>query len=71
LQKGCGRSTEPEFARFLKIGLGSASEVQYQLLLSRDLNYINNLQFQRLDKDISEVKRMLTGLIQRIMGALK
>jgi four helix bundle protein len=66
IAEGCGRNTKTEFARFLQIALGSACEVQYQLLLSRDLGYTNGLEFQQLDGEISEVKRMLTGLIQKL-----
>ena len=66
IAEGCGRNTKTEFARFLQIALGSACEVQYQLLLSRDLCYIDSLEFQQLDNEISEVKRMLTGLIRKL-----
>jgi four helix bundle protein len=40
IAEGCGRETERELARFLSMAAGSASEVEYQLLLARDLNYI-------------------------------
>ncbi len=37
IAEGCGRQGPPEFARFLHIAMGSASEVEYQLLFARDL----------------------------------
>jgi four helix bundle protein len=40
LAEGCGRGGEAEFARFVQIAMGSASEVEYQLLLARDLGYL-------------------------------
>ncbi len=40
IAEGCGRKTETEFARFLQIAMGSASEVQYDLLLARDLGFL-------------------------------
>jgi len=39
-QKGCARSTDADFARFLDIAIGSASEVECQLLLAQDLEYL-------------------------------
>ena len=38
--EGCGRSTNNELARFIDIATGSASEVEYQLLLAKDLGYL-------------------------------
>ena len=66
IAEGCGRSTEAEFARFLQIAMGSASEVQYDLLLARDLGFLNNSESHQLENDVIEVKRMLTALIQKL-----
>ena len=40
IAEGCGRYGNKELARFVQIALGSASELEYQILLSRDLGYI-------------------------------
>ena len=40
IAEGCGRRTDEDFAHFLQIALGSASEIEYQIILSQDLNYI-------------------------------
>ena len=40
IAEGCGRNTDKEFARFLQIAMGSASEAEYQLILARDLNFL-------------------------------
>jgi len=66
IAEGCGRKTETEFARFLQIAMGSASEVQYHLLLARDLGFVKDSEFQQLESDVTEVKRMLTALIQKL-----
>jgi four helix bundle protein len=62
----CGRSGEPELARFLRIALGSASELEYHIILSTDLCYLNKSVSQQLFKQVTEVKRMLTSLIQKL-----
>jgi four helix bundle protein len=41
IAEGCGQNTDAQFARFLQIALGSASETEYQLLLSHDLGFLN------------------------------
>lgn len=40
IAEGCGRKGEAELARFLQIAMGSASELEYHLLLARDLNLL-------------------------------
>ena len=66
IAEGCGRKTETEFARFLQIAMGSASEVQYERLLARDLGFVNEREFQQLEGAVTEVKRMLPVLIQKL-----
>ncbi len=64
--EGCGRDTVPELTRFLHIAMGSLSEVDYQLLLSRDLAYIGVPEYDRLSAQLQEVRRMLIAYIQKI-----
>ena len=52
--------------RFLGIGKGSAFEVEYQLLLSKDLNYIDNREFNELNESIQKIISMLTNLIKSL-----
>jgi len=66
LAEGCGRGSDADFARFVQIAMGSASEVEYQLLLSRDLGYIPKDQYRILEASITEIKRMLSGLLRRL-----
>ena len=46
--------------------MGSASELDYHLLLAKDLKLLNTTDYAALARDTSEVKRMLTGLIQKL-----
>jgi four helix bundle protein len=67
--EGCGRGSDQDFARFLIISMGSATELEYQLFLSRELEYINAQSHQALDEKVREIKKMLTSLIQRLKKA--
>lgn len=48
--------------------MGSASELEYHLLLARDLDYLPDNDYQRLNDALLEVKRMLNAFIQRLVG---
>ena len=64
ISEGAGKNSRADFARFLQISLGSASEVEYELLLARDLGYLDRVGYEKLAEQTVEVKRMLTGFIQ-------
>jgi len=66
IAEGCGRGGETDFARFLQIAMGSACELEYHLLLARDLGYLPNEEHDPLNAEVVEVKRMLTGFIQTL-----
>jgi four helix bundle protein len=66
IAEGCGRGSDSDFARFLQIAMGSASELEYQILLSFDLKYINNEMHQKLNNQITEVKLMLSSLLKKL-----
>jgi four helix bundle protein len=66
IAEGCGRTGKTELARFLGISMGSASELEYYLLLARDLSLLKPSEHKRLEDLVTEVKRMLTSFIQRL-----
>ena len=66
IAEGCGRSGDAELARFLVIASGSASEVEYHLLLAHDLGYLSDAEHRQLDEEINELKRMLTAFINKL-----
>ena len=66
LAEGRGRGGDHEFARFCAIARGSATELDYQLLLAKDLAYLNNAEYEVLARYVNEVERMLTGLMQKL-----
>lgn len=47
-------------------GRGSASELEYHLILARDLGYLDDIQHSALEQATTEVKRMLTGFIKKL-----
>ncbi|MEO0928548.1 MAG: four helix bundle protein [Cyanobacteria bacterium J06643_13] len=66
LAEGAGRSSSKEFSRFLDIAQGSAFEVKCQILIAKDLSYIDNQKSELLMEKINEVSRMITLLNQKL-----
>ena len=66
IAEGCGRSSEAELGRFMVIAMDSASELEYHLLLGRDLGYLSSQDYQELSERTGEVKRMLSTLITKV-----
>ena len=66
IAEGCGKNTQPDFARYLQHAFGSMQEVQYLSFLSFELKYLDREDYVTLDKNISEVKAMLIALIQKV-----
>jgi len=66
LAEGCGRGSDADFGRFVQNAMGSASEVEYHFLLAKDLGHLNVEQYNKLDNEITGVKRMLASLLRRI-----
>ena len=66
IAEGAGSPTPHAFRRFLGIAMASASETRYHLLVARDLQLINDSVFSDLSERLSEVRRMLTGLIKKV-----
>lgn len=59
IAEGCGRASNKDFAHFLQIAIGSATEVEYQLLLAHDINYINDDDYQALTDETVVVRKMI------------
>jgi four helix bundle protein len=66
IAEGCGRDGEAELGRFLYIAMGSASELEYHLLLAHDLSFLNTKDYEHLGTLVIEVKRMLAALIKKL-----
>ena len=66
IAEGCGRKSPADFARFLQIAMGSASETEYLILLAHNLKYLNASQYTELTNITIEVKKMLTSLLKKL-----
>src|SRR5512138_601894 len=66
LAEGCCRNGDAEFSRFCSIAMGSASELEYHLVLANDLKLIRPEVYAELILRTTEIKRMLTGLLHKL-----
>ena len=66
IAEGCGRLGNSELHRFLQISCGSASELEYHILLARDLGYISDGDYVSAHKQLLEMKRMLVALTRKV-----
>ena len=62
IAEGCGRSSAAELARYTDQAIGSTTELEYHLLLTKDLGYLAEPDFDRLSSNTVQVRRMLFGL---------
>ncbi len=66
IAEGCGKLGNNEFQRFLQIAAGSASELDYELLLAKDLGYIIKPEYLKISQELSEIRKMLSSLLRKV-----
>ena len=66
IAEGCGRNSRIELAQFLNIAAGSASEVEYEILLAKDTGYITIEQYKSLSKEIAEISSMIKKYMSQL-----
>src|SRR5688500_15697431 len=64
IAEGCGRNSNAEMKRFLIIATGSASELEYLLILSKDLQYLSETSCKELQTELIEVRKMIYAFIK-------
>ena len=69
LAEGLGKSSDREKARYADIALGSSYELDYHLLLSRDLQYLEDGDYSELLTIVTSVKKMLHRLRRRLLDS--
>jgi len=65
IAEGSGRQSKKEFQQFLSVALGSATELETQLLLARDLSYVDETAVQSILGLVDEVQKMLYRLVKK------
>lgn len=71
IAEGAARKSKKEFVQFLHISLGSASELDTLLMLSNDLNFIDNIAFEKMNSELHIIYKMLRGLINRNLSLIQ
>ncbi|MBI3578022.1 MAG: four helix bundle protein [Ignavibacteriales bacterium] len=66
IAEGCGKRTDADFGRFLQNAFGSANELEYHAILAHDLDLLNSSDYQQLNEQTVEVKKMLAGLLRKL-----
>jgi four helix bundle protein len=68
LAEGCDRLSSADFGRFVRMAMGSASDLDYHLLLATDLGYVERKSASRIEQQLMSVRKMLTVLDQKLHG---
>jgi four helix bundle protein len=63
LAEGCGRQTTPELARFVRISMGSASELDYHLLVCHDLGFLQPDDYRKMFQELTRIRKMLASFL--------
>jgi four helix bundle protein len=69
IAEGCGRETNKDYAHFLQIALGSAFELDYQILLSKGLSYFDEKKYLELNDMVDKIRRQLAILIKKVRSS--
>jgi four helix bundle protein len=70
IAEGCGRRSDGEMRRFVQIARGSANEVEYDLLLAKDLDLLTEEEHKNFEAKVLEIQRMLASLVQSLKAAI-
>ena len=71
LAEGCSRASDVDFAKFVQIAIGSASELEYRLHFSADAKILPRKELEERIEEVVEVRRMLIGLLKKLRETSK
>ncbi len=71
IAEGSAKSSDKDFARFLEMSLGSAYELESELLVTRNLNYINEDVYSSFQSNLIEVEKMIIAFRDKLLGDSK
>ena len=69
IAEGCSKATDKDFAKFIQIAIGSASELEYHLHFAADAGLLPRAEFDARHPEVIEVRRMLIGLLKKLRTA--
>jgi four helix bundle protein len=70
IAEGSGRSSKQDFSRFLDIAMGSAFELESQLIISIDLGYASKDQIAEIAKELNEIQKMIRELKRSLISSI-
>ena len=70
IAEGCGRNSDKDLIRFLDIANGSSFELETQLIIAHELNFLDKENFENLDEKLSEIQRMIYGFRNNLINKL-
>ena len=66
IAEGAGRQSQKEFVQFLNIAKGSCYELETQLLISKNIKFITEKDFQKLESKLVKIEKMIYALIKKL-----
>lgn len=66
IAEGNSRRSVADYLQFLKIARGSSAEVETQLIIAKNLKFLSEENYLKLNQDITEISKMLNGLINSL-----
>ncbi|PWN06608.1 four helix bundle protein [Rhodohalobacter mucosus] len=66
IAEGAGRHSQKEFSHYLNIAKGSCYELETQLLISRNLKFLNAESFTELEAELVKIEKMIYTVIKKI-----
>jgi four helix bundle protein len=69
IAEGCGRQTNRDFAKFLQIAIGSATELEYHLQFCADADIADRVEYDARIADVVKVRKMLINLVKRVRAS--
>jgi four helix bundle protein len=69
IAEGCGRGGNKEYGYFLQIAVGSTYELDYQILLAKELHYIEDKVYKELQSELDGIQRQLVALMKKVKAA--
>lgn len=68
IAEGCSRNSDIEYKRFLEIAIGSAFELETQLIIAHEIEYFDSVEFDKIHAAVISLQKQINSLINRLKG---